>query len=98
MTLRARCTRKRWRGLRSKICSVAEIERHGQLCMHMISGADSLGEVQSSPATGPRARRPVKGSTTRQLPCRFMALGVNRRNSMAVEFGPLSRDNAENAW
>ena len=25
------------------------------------TGADSLGEVQSSPATGPRARRPVRG-------------------------------------
>ncbi len=51
------------------------------------TGADALGEVQSSPPSGPRAHRPVTGSTTRQLPCRFMALGVNLRNSMAVEFG-----------
>jgi len=50
------------------------------------TGADSLGGCNPAQQQG-RARRPVKGSTTRQLPCRFMALGVNRRNLMAVEFG-----------
>ena len=68
-----------------------ETERHGQLCMHH-DPPERTCSVEVHPQPSNRAARSVvrsrlNGVTTRQLPCRFMVSGVNRRNSMAVEFG-----------
>ena len=72
---------------RANRSGAVKAERHGHLCVHH-NLPERTRSVRCNPAQQQgRARRPVKGSTTRQLPCRFMALGVNRRNSMAVEFG-----------
>ena len=67
-----------------------EAERHGHLCMHQ-NLPERTRSVRCTPAQQQGCTRVagqgLNGVTTSQLPCRFMALGVNRRHSMAVEFG-----------